>query len=140
MSSSLYTPTINLGFNLAYYKELKVIFCSNNKCNTSINTSSSSTSSIVKKHLLKHSISLKDLEVKELLFKVESLEIATISSLNYIESYKYYIKELGLAKEGYLCLVSNCNSIFINTKSFNKHLLEHTNKEEIQEYNKKRRF
>ena len=100
MSSSSYTSTIPLGLDLSYYRELKVIFCSNIKCTRSINynntSRTNSTTSIVKKHLTKHNISLKEKEAKTILEKVEKLELASFSSLASIENYKYYFKELGV--------------------------------------------
>lgn len=142
MSLDLYTPTIDLGYNIAYNKELKVLFCYNKECLTSINTSSSSNSTItiVKKHFKKHSISLKDKNIKELYIKLENLEVASIKDLSSIENNKYYFKELKEAKKGYLCLVSKCNTIYSRKDKISKHLLEHYNKKEIKDTKDKSKY
>lgn len=144
MSSSSYTSTIPLGLDLSYYRELKVIFCSNIKCTRSINynntSRTNSTTSIVKKHLTKHNISLKEKEAKTILEKVEKLELASFSSLASIENYKYYFKELGTPKEAYYCLVKDCNKLFINYKSLYKHLREHLANKDISSLVDKKQY
>ena len=101
MSTTSYTPTIKLGLDLTYYKELKILFCSNKSYLTSINSSTStSITTIIKGYLIKHKISLKDTLIKEFLTKVEKYSLAPLATLENVEHYKYYFKELEVINTG----------------------------------------
>ena len=132
ISTNSYTPTIRLGLDFSYYKDLKILFCSNKSCLTSINSSkSTSITTIVKQHLLKHKISLKDKNVKEFLISIEKYSSSSIASLATIEHYKYYFKELEVNKKAYLDLVNNYNSLFTRTSTIYLYLKEYKKKLEI---------
>ncbi|UPX15128.1 uncharacterized protein EKO05_0005587 [Ascochyta rabiei] len=142
MSTSNYTPTIELGYNLSYSKDLGLLFCSNSSCLTSINSNKSTNIvEITKQHLIKqHRISFKDREVKRFLEDIKDYSIANINSLHSIENYKYFFKELKLIEEGYLCLVKECNSLFSTTKSLYLHLEKHRKEKEIPFTSSKKTF
>ena len=132
MSTTSYTPTIKLGLDLTYYKELKILFYSNKSCLTSINSSTStSITTIIKGHLIKHKISLKDTLIKEFLTKVEKYSLAPLATLENLEHYKYYFKELEVINTGYLYLVNSYNKVFTTTKAIYKHIEEHKKTKEI---------
>ena len=97
MSTLSYTPTINLGFNLSYFKDLELLFCSNTKCLTSINSSKSSNIvDIIKLHFKKHNISIRDTKIKRFLEEIKDYKVAIIDKSTTIENYKYFSKELVL--------------------------------------------
>ena len=126
MSTSNYTPTIELGYNLSYFKDLGLLFCSNSSCLSSLNSNKSTTIvDIIKQHFIKHKITLRDKKIKKFLEDIKEYKIATISKSTTIENYKYYFKELPLIEEGYLCLAKECNRIFSNRKVLYLHLEEH---------------
>ena len=114
-----YSKVTNLGFNLVYNLDLKIILCTEYKtCLNSLNTIES-----IKKHLLynKHEYNKKDLKYKNLILELSKLDYNNIYNLKEIEPYKYYFKDLNKPINSYICTYNNCNNINITKKNLIKY-------------------
>ena len=118
-----YSKVTNLGFNLVYNLDLKIIICI--ECKTCLN--SLNTIESIKKHLLynKHGYNKKDINFKNLILELNKLEYNNLEYLKEIEPYKYYFKNLNLPINSYICTYNNCNFISINKKNLVKHFKIH---------------
>ena len=118
-----FTKVTNLGFNLVYNIDLKIIICI--ECKTCLN--SLTTLESIKKHLLynKHNYNKKELKYKNLILELKKLDYNNLYNLKEIEPYKYYFKELNLPITSYICTYKNCNCIYINKKNLIKHFKIH---------------
>ena len=110
-----YTKVTNLGFNLVYNLDLKIILYI--ECKTCLN--SLNTIESIKKHLLynKHEYNKKDLKFKNLILELKKLDYNNLNNLKEIEPYKYYFKDLNLPISSYICSYKDCNFISINKRN-----------------------
>ena len=118
-----YSKVTNLGFNLVYNQDLKIIICI--ACKTCLNNLNTIES--IKKHLLynKYTYNKKDINFKNLILELNKLEYNNLEDLKDIEPYKYYFKDLNLPITSYICTYNNYNFISINRKNLLKHFKIH---------------
>ena len=111
-----YSKVTNLGFNLVYNLDLKIIICI--ECKTCLN--SLNTIESIKKHLLynKHGYNKKDINFKNLILELNKLEYNNLEDLKDIEPYKYYFNNLNLPITSYIYTYNNYNFIRINRKIY----------------------
>lgn len=104
-----YTQVKDIGFNLAYSKEFKVIICKD--CKSIVNTRDPKSS--IKQHFTRrHNSIIKDVTILEQLnnlnkaYKIVAIDKIAVPSFN-----NYLFKDLEEPKEAFLCTLNTCSYI-----------------------------